>query len=163
MRNCKLSGAPNARDLGGLKTAGGRVVKRGRLIRSGALWKLTDKDIGLLASIPLKTVVDFRTEREILEKPDLAIPGVRYIHCPILPELKGVTRELGEDGIPAHFRMELDAFESVRRSYLENAYRSIEKHFGSVESCLAEALEIGPAEHAALREKYLDSEKLPEM
>ena len=107
-RKLALSGAPNTRDLGGLKTADGRVIRSGRLLRSGALGQITDQDVALLQSIPLETVVDFRTEREISEKPDLIIPGVRQIHCPILPQLTGVTRELGDDGIPAYFRMALN-------------------------------------------------------
>ena len=108
IRRLPLSGAPNTRDLGGLKTMDGRIIRTGRLLRSGALGQLTDLDISLLQSIPLRTVVDFRTEREISEKPDLMIPGVQQIHCPILPQLTGVTRELGEDGIPAYFRMALE-------------------------------------------------------
>ena len=107
-RRLCLSGAPNTRDLGGLKTTDGRTVRSGRLLRSGALGQLTESDIQLLQSIPLRTVVDFRTDREISEKPDLDIPGVRLLHCPILPQLTGVTRELGEDGMPAYFRMALE-------------------------------------------------------
>lgn len=103
-----LSGAPNTRDLGGLQTRDGRVIRRGRLLRSGALGQLTERDIAILRAIQLRTVVDFRTEREITEKPDLVIPGVKQIHCPILPQLTGVTRELGEDGMPAYFRMALE-------------------------------------------------------
>ena len=86
----------------------GRIIRRGLLLRSGALGQLSEQDIILLQSIPLRTVVDFRTEREIAEKPDLVIPGVQQIHCPILPQLTGVTRELGEDGMPAYFRMALE-------------------------------------------------------
>lgn len=107
-RRLFLSGAPNTRDLGGLKTIDGCVIRRGCLLRSGALGQLSEQDIAVLQSIPLRTVVDFRTEWEISEKPDLDIPGVRQIHCPILPQLTGVTRELGDDGIPAYFRMALE-------------------------------------------------------
>ena len=70
-RRLCLSGAPNTRDLGGLKTTDGRTVRSGRLLRSGSLGQLTESDIQLLQSIPLRTVVDFRTDREISEKPDL--------------------------------------------------------------------------------------------
>ena len=107
-RAIALTGAPNARDLGGLKTTDGRIVKRGRLIRCGALHRLTADDISVLQSVPLRTVVDFRTEQEMSEKPDLILPDVQYIHCPILPQLTGVTRELGDDGMPAYFRMAKD-------------------------------------------------------
>lgn len=115
LRILPLEGASNARDLGGLKTSDGRVVRRNRLIRSGALGQLTENDVDLLQALPLRKVVDFRTERERSEKPDLPIPGVEQIHCPILPELTGVTRELGEDGIPAYFRMALDIGMDAKR------------------------------------------------
>ena len=39
-----LSGTDNTRDLGGLQTADHRVVRRGRLIRSDHLNRLTEKD-----------------------------------------------------------------------------------------------------------------------
>lgn len=107
-RSLRLSGAPNTRDLGGLKTIDGRTICPGRLIRSGALGLLTQHDIAALQALPLRKVVDFRTEREIQEKPDLEIPGAVQIHCPILPQLTGVTRELGDDGIPAYFRMAME-------------------------------------------------------
>lgn len=104
MRSLHLTGAPNARDLGGLKTGDGRTVRSGKLIRSGALWRLTEEDIKALHSIPLTTVVDFRTDREIFEKPDLTLEQVTYIRCPILQELSGVTREAGEGEIPPYFQ-----------------------------------------------------------
>ena len=263
MRNYALTGAPNARDLGGLKTADGRVIRRGRLIRSGALGDLTDADIAVLQAVPLRTVVDFRTAQEISERPNLELPGVRQIRCPILPELTGVTRELGDDGVPKYFRMAMDigndaenwmaglylplvesdysrehyrtflrlvlehgegallyhctvgkdragvgtmlilaalgvppetimedylltneytrdhreavcaearaytddpaaqfalqAFESVRESYLMSAVNAIRRGFGGMDAYLTEALDFGPAERDALREKYLES------
>ena len=263
MRNYALTGAPNARDLGGLKTADGRVIRRGRLIRSGALGDLTDADIAVLQAVPLRTIVDFRTAQEISERPNLELPGVRQIRCPILPELTGVTRELGDDGVPKYFRMAMDigndaenwmaglylplvesdysrehyrmflrlvlehgegallyhctvgkdragvgtmlilaalgvppetimedylltneytrdhreavcaearaytddpaaqfalqAFESVRESYLMSAVNAIRSGFGGMDAYLTEALDFGPAERQALREKYLES------
>lgn len=89
-----LEGAPNARDLGGMETSDGRVLRKNRLIRSGALAWLTDADTEYLKKAGLRTVVDLRTEREIYERPDLVIEGVQYVHCPIL-EMKtdALTRE----------------------------------------------------------------------
>ena len=69
-----LSGAPNARDLGGIETADGRVLRPGRLIRSGMLSRLDDNDISYLKNAGLRTVVDFRTTAERLQKPD-RLPG----------------------------------------------------------------------------------------
>lgn len=79
-----LNGAPNARDLGGIMTIDGRKIKPHRLIRSGMLRNLDDRDVEYLKSIGLKTVVDFRTPPECLERPDRIIEGVEYIYCPML-------------------------------------------------------------------------------
>ena len=43
----RIAGCPNLRDMGGIKVKNG-YVKPGRLIRSGALWRLEDKDIAKL-------------------------------------------------------------------------------------------------------------------
>lgn len=92
-----LKGVPNARDLGGMETADGRLIKPGRLIRSGMLSRLSPEDEKYLESISLKTVVDFRTVQEQTEKPDKRLPGVRYISCPILEgKTEGITREKPE-------------------------------------------------------------------
>lgn len=104
MRSLHLTGAPNARDLGGLKTADGRIIAPGKLIRSGALWRLTDEDIASLQAVPLTTVIDFRTDQEIREKPDLPVPGAKYVRCQILQELSGVTREAGDGEIPPYYQ-----------------------------------------------------------
>ena len=97
MTELMLNGAPNARDLGGLKTADGRVLKSGRIIRSGMLGKLDDADIKKLENINLRTVVDFRTVQEQIEKPNIRLEGVEYISCPILKgKTEGITREKPE-------------------------------------------------------------------
>ena len=124
IRKLPLSGAPNTRDLGGLKTADGRTIRSGRLIRSGALGQLTEQDVLFLQAIPLRSVVDFRTEREISEKPDLSIPGAKQVHCPILPQLTGVTRELGDDGIPAYFRMAMEIGMNAK-TWMAGLYRPL--------------------------------------
>lgn len=92
-----LKCAPNARDLGGIETADGRRIKSGRLIRSGKLSSIEAEDIEYLESINLKTVVDFRTIQEQIEKPDMKLPGVEHISCPIFEgKTEGITREKPE-------------------------------------------------------------------
>lgn len=92
-----LTGAPNARDLGGIETADGRCVRPNRLIRSGMLARLTDEDVEYLKSAGLKTVVDFRTSAERIQKPDRKIDGAEYIVCPMFDEATdGITRDKPE-------------------------------------------------------------------
>ena len=113
MRHLGLSGAPNARDLGGLCTVDGKTVRSGALIRSGELSRLTAEDVKKLSDAGLRTVVDFRTEYERDEKPDVMMPGVRYVSCPILEQMTGITREQTGNEIPPFFRAAITAGKSA--------------------------------------------------
>jgi protein-tyrosine phosphatase len=79
-----LAGAPNSRDLGGLVGAGGRRVQAGRLIRTGALGRLTDDDLPLLGKLGLACVLDLRDRSEIdVAPPDRLVGDLRVVHVPI--------------------------------------------------------------------------------
>ncbi|MDF7679495.1 tyrosine-protein phosphatase [Enterobacteriaceae bacterium ESL0689] len=65
-----MAGGYNFRDLGGIRTKDGHHIKWNKLIRSDELGHLTDSDLSYLASLPLKTVVDFRRPDEIRQLPD---------------------------------------------------------------------------------------------
>lgn len=65
-----LSGVMNARDLGGMPTIDGKVIQPGRLIRSGKLEHAKEGDARLLNDLGLRTIVDFRMERERELAPD---------------------------------------------------------------------------------------------
>ncbi len=65
-----LEGAYNVRDLGGYKAANNKIVKWGKVFRSGDLNHLTEADLDYLASIPLITDIDFRDSTEIAVAPD---------------------------------------------------------------------------------------------
>ena len=77
----------NARELGGLPTAGGRSVRRGLLLRTGNLSRATDADVERLQrDFRLTEVVDFRFSAEAGKDPDRVIPGVRYTSLSTLPQ-----------------------------------------------------------------------------
>ncbi len=65
-----MTGGFNFRDLGGIKTKDGHFVKWGKIFRSDDLHNLTDADLNYLASIPLISIVDFRSESEVSQLPD---------------------------------------------------------------------------------------------
>lgn len=65
-----MEGAFNFRDMGGIPTADGRHTRWGKLFRSDDLHKLTSVDLDYLASIPIASVVDFRSESEMKSAPD---------------------------------------------------------------------------------------------
>ncbi|PXV62237.1 protein-tyrosine phosphatase [Dysgonomonas alginatilytica] len=69
-RHLPMEGGYNFRDLGGIKTTDGKFVKWGKIFRSDDLHNLTDGDLRYLSSIPLVSIVDFRSPDEIKRSPD---------------------------------------------------------------------------------------------
>lgn len=65
-----MTGGYNFRDLGGIKNKDGKYVKWGKIFRSDDLNHLTDDDLKYLGSIPLVSIVDFRSEEERKAAPD---------------------------------------------------------------------------------------------
>ncbi|MDG4826953.1 tyrosine-protein phosphatase [Asanoa sp. WMMD1127] len=79
-----LTGAPNARDLGGLVGADGRRVRSGALIRASGLGRLVDDDLPTIGKLGLACVVDLRSAREIeVAPPDRLAGEPRVVHIPI--------------------------------------------------------------------------------
>ncbi|NDW09940.1 tyrosine-protein phosphatase [Dysgonomonas sp. 520] len=76
-RHLPMTGGYNFRDLGGFKTKDGKYVKWGKVFRSDDLHHLTDQDLQYLASIPVVTIVDFRSDEEIEPAPDKNPPSVK--------------------------------------------------------------------------------------
>lgn len=75
-----VTGAYNMRDLGGYQAAEGKYVKWQTIFRSGDLNHLTDNDLAYLASLPLRTDIDFRGQSEKDDAPDRMPPTVtQYI------------------------------------------------------------------------------------
>lgn len=65
-----MDGGYNFRDMGGIKNKDGKFVKWGKMFRSDELHNLMSSDLKYLASIPIVSVVDFRSEQEINAGPD---------------------------------------------------------------------------------------------
>lgn len=76
-RHLPMTGGYNFRDLGGYITTEGKYVKWGKVFRSDDLHSLTDADLRYLSSIPLVSIVDFRSEEEMNEQPDLNPASVK--------------------------------------------------------------------------------------
>jgi protein-tyrosine phosphatase len=64
-RAVPLEGTPNTRELGTLPIDGG-TIRSGCLFRSAALTTLTDNDVHTLTDRGVRTVIDLRTDAEIL-------------------------------------------------------------------------------------------------
>ena len=95
----KIESIKNLLDLGGITLEGGRRIAPGRILRSASLDAVSEQEAGeLVARFGLFTVIDLRTDLEVSEKPDAAIPGVQYVHIPIFEEsVIGITKETGAD------------------------------------------------------------------
>jgi len=63
-KHLPMEGGYNFRDLGGIRNKDGKYTKWGKIFRSDDLHNLTDSDLKYLASIPLISVVDFRSDEE---------------------------------------------------------------------------------------------------
>lgn len=78
----------NLRDLGGLRTASGKTIKRGCFVRSANLSQAEDADLAGVSEI-----IDLRTTRERIEVPDRSC-GRTSLPIPIFDEAKsGISHE----------------------------------------------------------------------
>ncbi|MDR0879794.1 MAG: tyrosine-protein phosphatase [Clostridioides sp.] len=69
----------NFRDLGGIKTQDGRVVKKNLFYRSGSLENLSEEDIADMKKLKIRTVMDFRSDEEAKKHPTTMIEGIKDI------------------------------------------------------------------------------------
>ena len=84
-RPLALEGACNFRDLGGYRTASGRIVCSGRVFRSDALHRLTTADIDVLEPLGIERIFDLRSEQEL--RRDGTGPFVAskdHVHMPLI-------------------------------------------------------------------------------
>ena len=87
-RNVPFEGIENARDLGGLRMRGGKVVRKDVLLRSGELSRATDGDLKILSDkFNLSDIFDFRFDAEVASARDKVGDGVRYTRLSTLPEV----------------------------------------------------------------------------
>jgi len=69
----------NFRDLSEYTMKDGKKIAPHRLLRSGELCQLCENDVQLLTdTYQLKEIVDFRSEKEVIEKPDDTITNATY-------------------------------------------------------------------------------------
>ncbi|WP_078721539.1 tyrosine-protein phosphatase [Elizabethkingia ursingii] len=97
-RVVKMEGAFNFRDAGGYKTADGKEVVLGKIYRSDAIDKLSDRDLKTFKNKKISTVVDFRGVEEAKKAPD-RLPGhTNYLLCPAgsndLPNAQSIVNML---------------------------------------------------------------------
>ncbi len=70
-----LEGGINFRDLGGYPTRDGKMVRWGRVYRSGSFARLTATDLTAIARLDIKLICDLRSPEEIRTAPEL-LPNI---------------------------------------------------------------------------------------
>ncbi|WP_407892407.1 tyrosine-protein phosphatase [Lacticaseibacillus sp. N501-2] len=75
----------NFRDLGGYTTKAGQTLRYHKLIRSGRLNELSDRDQRYLADYGVRVDVDFRSPQEQSDQPDRLPQGAAYHFDPVFP------------------------------------------------------------------------------
>lgn len=109
-----LDGCFNFRDLGGYPVPGGRTVRQGRVYRSDALHRLTERGAKTFASLGIATVIDLRAPAEIAQRAWQPPPGWtgRWLHVPLRRAVPDWT---------AYSKAQLEAPGFAAMHYLETA------------------------------------------
>jgi protein-tyrosine phosphatase len=116
----------NFRDLGGIRTNDGKIVKSGKLFRCAALHTASQEDIAEIRRLGIDTVIDFRSSREASVHKDPEIEGVRYCNISLFKEKnEGVERTDNDD--PFYEMMVKASFDHPNRfaEHLSAAYRQL--------------------------------------
>ncbi|KAB0606069.1 tyrosine-protein phosphatase [Castellaniella defragrans] len=146
MARMDLMGAPNFRDLGGCRGAGGGTVRPGRVFRSEALARLTDEDLRRVAALDIGLVCDLRAadERQRAESRWPAGRAARTLYSARADALAAVRISGWRE------RIADPAFDAeAARQWILGAYAAMPRLFAEVLAELFAALE-GPASPVTL-------------
>lgn len=91
-RMVEMDSVQNLRDIGGYYTANDKMLRWGKIFRSGELAALSDWDSIRLDKLHIKTIIDLRPTSDVRQKP-LVYSKARIVHIPIYTE--------GEDNLTA--------------------------------------------------------------
>ncbi|MEH0834438.1 tyrosine-protein phosphatase [Pectobacterium cacticida] len=141
-----LDGGINFRDLGGNRAADGRIIRHGKLFRSGSLDLLSQADCEHLAGVPISHVVDYRDADEIAQKPDVLWEGAHYHAHPANPLRHEVTANLDSLGSDV-----LESFDS--QAFMQELYRRLPFNnaaYKKLVSLLLQQDEGGVVQHCAV-------------
>ena len=122
-----MDGAHNTRELGGYKTTDGKSVKWGMLFRSDKLSDISEADQKYLQALGIKKIVDFRSEEEKTEDPDIIPTGISYIEMPI--SVDGAMRSKIEAVLKGETDKEVESFLiDANREFVTN-YTNVYENF----------------------------------
>jgi protein-tyrosine phosphatase len=89
----EIDGLVNIRDLGGMVTRDGHVIRNGRVLRSDNPKALTEAGLQhLRATVDPSVVIDLRIPLEVTREGYDLGAGIRVVNCPMTPQ-SGITQE----------------------------------------------------------------------
>lgn len=86
MKRIRLEHAFNIRDLGGLETADGSIIRWNRLYRGDCLAFLSPKEWKKLENCGITSIIDLRSRPETILMKDQVPETMQYFHCPLQKE-----------------------------------------------------------------------------
>lgn len=89
----------NFRELGGIETENGRIVKYGCFYRSGAPGMMNREELDEIAEKGIRHIIDFRSAYEAKRDPDPEIPGAAYHHINAMARPDGTEVDLSPKGL----------------------------------------------------------------
>ncbi|MCK5155888.1 MAG: tyrosine-protein phosphatase [Spirochaetales bacterium] len=119
----KLPNCRNFRDMGGIGTSSGKVVKSGLLYRSGRLTYLTCEELQFLTELGISKIIDLRSHDEIAAHPDRIPCNADYL--PVYAEIPDFSLE----AIIQLFR-EAAADRADTEKYIISSYRKMPNLLG---------------------------------
>lgn len=118
VKEIKLKGAINVRDLGGYKTKNGKTIKKHKLLRSAALNTLTKADAQkLVKTYHLATDIDLRTDMEKQKAPDVKIKGVKYVFDPVMKQFSKIGKTESGEKVMEHTYSQFVTTKTSRQAY----------------------------------------------
>jgi protein-tyrosine phosphatase len=124
----------NFRDMGGYQTISGQRIQSHRLIRSGKLDLLSDRDVQFLSDYGVKFDVDFRSPDEQTGAPDRVPTGASYHFLPVFPVDETKVSKTWEEEQRDFAKDATGGYKNMIRTYSEmvllpNAQQSYRKFF----------------------------------
>lgn len=103
MRYIDLEGTFNFRDIGGYKTNENRTVSFGKIYRSDALNFLTPEDVKQVEALGIKSIIDYRNEKERVGNEDVEIPGTTVYYLDPKADVAALaSSEMNDKGSGGH-------------------------------------------------------------
>jgi protein-tyrosine phosphatase len=117
-----IKGAPNFRDLGGYPSENGKQTVWRKIFRSQMLAQLSDSDRIKIRESGIRTVIDFRSDDEVLKEPSHLPESVKIIRLPI---------EVGRNDTQQIMQLlATGALDSIRCvEFMQTAYRKFVTEF----------------------------------